>query len=362
VKRALLIAPALAAVAVVALSGCGGGGGTTAAAPAPTTPATPASGELRVFAYEDSIAPELLAGFKKANPDVKLRTATFDSNQEAAAKLKAGFSADVVEVCLDEAKPLLRANLLREIDPKGVPALADLAPSVRDAEGAVVGGKRYVVPLSAGPEGLIYNTEKLPQGISSFKDLFDPALKGKVALEGDYALPPIAETALALGIKNPMNMGAADLQRVIDYLKANKDQFRTFWQSDSDVANLFKSGEIVATDGGQGLAKEIADDGVPVKWVPAKEGVISWVCGFGISAQAKNLDAAYKFIQDQASPAAQAVRAESGYVVTNPKALPSVPAEFRTTADPAVLDGAIAEEEPPNFDAWTRGFREVQTG
>jgi spermidine/putrescine transport system substrate-binding protein len=352
---------ALAALSAGAIAGCGDAG-TTAEAPAPTTTSAPLTGDLRVFAYEDTVDKSLIGPFEQANPGLKVQTATFDSDNEAAAKLRAGFNADVVEVCLDEAKPLLQARLLRSLDPKGVPQLANLAPSVLKAKGVRDGGKLYVVPLDAGPEGLIYNTKALPGGISSFKDLFDPKLKGRVALEGDYALPPMAETALALGIKDPMNLTAAQVTQVKDYLVAHRSQFRTFWQSDSDVANLFKSGEIVAADGGQGLAQEIADAGVPVKWVPAKEGVISWVCGLAITSKAKNLAAAYRFIDDQASAAVQAERAKSGYVVTNPKALALVPAKYRTTADPAILDRAIAESEPPDFKQWTRAFTEVQSG
>ena len=57
-----------------------------------------------------------LANFKKNNPDVEVRTATFESNDEAAAKIKAGFKADVVEVCLDEQGPLIDAGMLQPID------------------------------------------------------------------------------------------------------------------------------------------------------------------------------------------------------------------------------------------------------
>jgi hypothetical protein len=39
-----------------------------------------------------------------------------------------------------------------------------------------------------------------------------------------------------------------------------------------------------------------------------------------------------------------------------------VPERYRETADPAALADALAETEPPDFDAWTRGFEEFQAG
>ncbi len=55
------------------------------------------SGTLRVFTYEDTTAPDLMKPFEEQNPDLDVKTASFGSDEEAAAKLVAGFPADVVE-------------------------------------------------------------------------------------------------------------------------------------------------------------------------------------------------------------------------------------------------------------------------
>jgi spermidine/putrescine transport system substrate-binding protein len=318
------------------------------------------SGELRVFAYEDTVTDELLDPFRDENPDLELRTATFGSNQQAAAKMAGGFQADVVEVCLDEMTPLLARGLITPLDPERVPSWDRLA--FTDADGVRDGEDVYVVPLSAGPQGLIYNTEEVPEGVDSFADLFDPAFADRVALEGDYSLPPIAETALVLGIEDPFKLTPEQLDEVIAYLKDNRDQFRALWRSDGDLVNLFKSGEVVLSDGGPGVAARMRDAGVPVEWVEPSEGALSWVCGLALAEGAENVDAAYELINWQASRDAQAIRAEGGYVVTNPAAMEIVPERYRETADPAALADALAETEPPDFDAWTRGFEEFQAG
>ena len=109
----------------------------------------------------------------RRTPTLDLKVATFDSNKAAAAKLAGGFEADVVEVCTDEMEPLLARGLLRPLDPTAVPDFDELAfsdsPEVRNEAGEVL-----FVPASAGPHGLIVNTEAIPDGVDSYAELFDP--------------------------------------------------------------------------------------------------------------------------------------------------------------------------------------------
>jgi spermidine/putrescine transport system substrate-binding protein len=342
------------------VAACGGGTNESAElADAPADAEAPVSGTLSIFAYQDTITDALLDPFLEANPDLEVETASFGSNQEAAAKLAGGFEADVVEVCLDEMSPLTARNLIRPLDTEGVPDWDDLV--FTDSPGVLDGENAMLVPLSAGPQGLIYDASEVEPGeVDSFTDLFDPQFADRVALEADYPLPAIAETALALGIEEPMDLTADELEQVKQHLIDNRDQFRSLWRSDADVVNLFRSGEVVLADGGPGLTERIRDTGVDARWVAPVERPLSWVCGLAVTSDAQNLDAAYRLINWQASPEAQAIRAEGGYVVTNPKAIDLIDAEYRETADPASIEDAIPETEPPNYDEWVKAFREFQ--
>ncbi len=115
-------------------------------------------------------------------------------------------------------------------------------------------------------------------------------------------------------------------------------------------------------DGGRGTAHDMIDDGVPVEWIAPKEGTLSWVCGLAITSNASNLDAAYKLINYYASPEAQALSAESGFIAMNPKAIQLLPPALRADADPATLKTAIPEVEPEFADAYARAWQEVQAG
>jgi spermidine/putrescine transport system substrate-binding protein len=354
----LMVLVLIACAGTSAIAGCGVGEGTDAVAPAPKNSNAPVSGSLRVFTYEDTTAPELMEPFEEQNPDLDVKTASFASDEEAAAKLNAGFQADVVESCLDEMSPLTEEGLLRPLDTAGVPEWESL--SFTDAPGVTEGGKTWLVPLSAGPQGLIVDTEKVPHPPHSWQALFDPEYKGEASIEGDYELPAIAEAALAMGIAEPMKMTKKQLGEVSAYLDEHVGQFRSLWQSDSDLVNLFKSGEIVISDGGPGVAARMVEDGVPVEWIAPEEGPLSWVCGLSITANSENVDAAYRLINWQASPRAQAIRAEDGYVLTNPTAIDLVPKKYRATADPSTIKGAIAESRRPDEEEWVHVFQEFQ--
>jgi spermidine/putrescine transport system substrate-binding protein len=359
IKRGMATAGA-AALLAAGLAACGSTAGNSSTAEAPANPAAPVSGTLRTFTYSDTIAPHLLDPFKEGNPKVSVKTATFDSDAEAAAKLVGGFQADVVEACADEINPLSERDLLRPLDTKGLPGFDKLtfhdAPGVVDDKGQVL-----FVPISADPQGLIVNTEKVKNVPHSWKALFEPQYKGEVAIEGDEALTPLGETALAMGMKKPMEMTPKQIGEVTDYLKEHKGQFRSYTESDSDTINLLKSGEVVLTDGGRGTAIAAEEAGVPVEWIAPEEGPLSWICGLGIPAGSANLDAAYKLINYYTSPAAQAQSAQEGYVVTNPKALPLVPKKWKESADPASVKNAIAEREPANYEEYVHAWQEVES-
>ena len=114
---------------------------------------------------------------------------------------------------------------------------------------------------------MIWNPKLVPDGLTSWKDVFEnPALAGAATIE-DFPYYSIAIGVLALGYPDPYNLTTDDLARVRDYFIEHKDQFRTFYEGDSQFLNLYKSGEIA---GGMGfndypvtLAPDWSEGGLP---------------------------------------------------------------------------------------------------
>lgn len=359
-NRSRLVA-VLAALAAVALTAGCGGGSTSDPAPPPADPEAPVTGTLRTFTYADTASDAILAPFRKANPDLDLKTATFDSVQEGSAKIAGGFGTDVVQACSDEYQPLLARNLLRPIDPAGIENWDDL--EFRDNDGVQASdGMVNFVPIAAGPQGIVYDAEQVADPPDSWADLFDPEYAGRVSIDGGTWLTPLAEAGLAMGIEDPMSMTDEQVEDAKQFLIDHRDQFRSFAESDADKFNLFKTGEVVIADGGRGSAAQLQQAGQPVEWVAPEEGPLAWVCGLGITSDAENIPAAYAFINYFTSEPAQAMIAQAGFTVANPEAISEVPKQYRATADPDSLTDVIAEVQPDNFQTWVRAWKEVKAG
>jgi len=343
-------------------TGCGGssdGGGD--AAPPPSDPDAAATGTLRVFAYGDTVSDPLIGPFEQQNPDLDVRTATFDSVEAGAAKVAGGFETDVIQPCADEYQPLLQRDILRPVDPAGIEGWDQL--KFRDSDGVLRDdGMANFVPIAAGPQGIIYNTEEVSDPPTSWSDLFDPKYAGEVSIDGATWLTPIAEAGLAMGVDDPMSMSDDQVEEAKNFLIDHRDDFRSFIGSDADKVNLFKSGEIVISDGGRGSAANLRKEGIPVEWVAPEEGAMAWVCGLGITQDAENTDAAYKLLNYFVSDEGQKTIASAGLTVVNPNVMKQIPKDQRYTADPSSLDDVIAEVQPENWQTWQRAWKEVKAG
>ena len=68
------------------------------------------------------------------------------------------------------------------------------------------------------------------------------------------------------------------------------------------------------------------EEGLNVKFAPAKEGQMLWTCGYGISSQAQNVDAAYALINWYLSPKAEMFEAKTwDYTIANTRVLDVAP-------------------------------------
>ena len=129
------------------------------------------------------------------------------------------------------------------------------------------------------------------------------------------------------------------------------------------MVNLFKSGEVVLADGGRGTTQAMTDDGLPVEWIAPTRVRSPGSVGSRSPRRRRTLDAAYKLIDYYASPEAQAISAEMGFVAMNPDALESARRRtFKESADPSNLESAIPQTEPENAEVYDRAWQEVRCG
>ncbi|MGE0780903.1 ABC transporter substrate-binding protein [Mycolicibacterium sp.] len=363
-----LLPVALTCASITLLAACGGGEASTVGAGA-TNPSDPGSvsGTLRLYSYEDGFDPGYLESFHDQYPDITLETAGFGSNEEAIAKLKSGFKADVINTCVDEgALEAVEAGLYAPLDIARLEHWDEIWPAMKEMPGITYEGKTYVVPVDAGTGGLIYNADKIDPAPDSWTDLFDPKYQGHAALE-DNAVTAIDIGALASGITDPLNMDAEQLESVKNFLSEHRSQFRTWWSDTGELAALLKSGEIDIASGYTGTVAELQEEGVNVNWAPAKEGRIMWTCGYGISPDIaeENVDAAYALLNWYTSVPAQAYAATNwNYMASNKGVLDAVSPEVRETASLDTLSdlkNVIPASPPKDRAAWIKAWAEVKS-
>lgn len=334
-----------------------------------SAPADPASitGTIRLYSYSDGFDPEYMETFFEMYPNIELETASFGSNEEAVAKIQAGFEADVVNSCVDEATlEMVNKGMYQPLDTSRLEHWDDIFPLMKTLPGVVVDDQAYIVPVDAGTAGIMYNADEITTPPDSWTDLFDPQYAGRASLE-DLAITAIDIGALANGISNPLEMTSDELAMVTQYLKDNRGQFRTFWKGEADVKAQFKSGEIVISSGYPGIAKSLRQkDGLNIQFAAASEGQMLWTCGYGISPDIDpaNLDAAYALLNWYTSLPPQIYAATNwNYLTSNQGILEAVPAEV---VEEAALDSlfnsenAIPASPPDDRAAWVAAWTEVK--
>jgi spermidine/putrescine-binding protein len=360
---------AAAAVSLVMVMAACGEGSDDPGPSAAGTPGDPASitGKVRLYSYSDGFDPDYMETFGETYPNIDLETASFSSNEEAVAKIQAGFEADVINSCVDEATlEMVNKGMYMPLDTSRLENWDDIWPSMKELPGVQVDGQAYIVPVDAGTAGIMYNADEITTPPTSWADLFDPQYAGRASLE-DLAITALDVGALATGIENPLEMTSDQLADVTQFLKDHRDQFRTFYKGEADIRAQFKSGEVIISSGYPGDAKLMREkDGVNVQFVAAEEGQMLWTCGYGISPDIapENLDAAYALLNWYTSLPPQIYAATNfNYLTSNQGIIDAVPKKVVQEAaleSLYSLDNAIPASPPDDRAAWIAAWTEVK--
>lgn len=113
---------------------------------------------------------------------------------------------------------------------KDVPNLAKIPAALRNDAG---------IPWVFNAFGISYNPEKLPNGIDSWKDLYSPSLKGKVAMWPAY-FDAYVMAAVAAGAGN------TEVEKGIEQWKKAKDNIGMWITSIAELHQAMHRGEIWA--------------------------------------------------------------------------------------------------------------------
>ena len=230
-------------------------------------------------------------------------TPIFADAEEALTKLRAGFAVDVAHPCNSELVRWRAAGVIQPIDVARLSNWPDVFDSLKNFEGQRDGDKNYFVPVDWGNTSIIYRPDLVDIAEESWSLMWDERYAGKLSMMADAS-----ETAIIAGIvagaANPFKMSAEEIDRVRELLRKQKPLVRFYWNDNTTVEQALASGELVASTGWNSSAVTLKGQGVPVKFMTPKEGILTYCCGLVLSKDAPNPDRAYELMDAMIDPSA----------------------------------------------------------
>ena len=271
---------------------------------------------LRVTNWAEYIGEETIANFEKEF-GIKVIYDNYDSVEAIDSKLLAGNSGyDVVSHASSQIARLIPAGILQPIDPSKLPNMQNMIPELMEKlDQKWDPGNKYIIPYMWGTHGVTYNEELVLEThpgapIGSMDMLLDPEHMKELAKCGvSFLDSPTDMIPMALAHLGhpPDSTDKAHYDEAKELLMAVRPYVKTFDnyayqrmpQKEFCVSFTWGPDGLLAMSG----AAE-ANTGVVLDFfTPPGEGKANlWIDGWVIPADAKNVDAAHKFLNYMMRP------------------------------------------------------------
>ena len=352
----LLVAAAL----TLSLAACGPSGDnkTVASGSKPVT----------LFQWEDYMDPPFYADYQKTYNE-KPNVAIFADEDEAFAKMRAGYKPDVMGPCSYEFPRWREAGLIQPIDTARLKNWNKISPTLRNLPGISAGGSKvWFVPHYFGNTSISFRTDLAPEYVKSqsWNILFDPKYKGRVSVL-DGVADTIPFIAHMIGI-DAYHMTPAQYDQVKAKLRELIKQTRTVTSDDTALAQGLASGELVAAMTWRATYASLHREGKPVDYMHPPGGMFTFVCGLVMHKDPSDEAKAYALIDSSLSDAAALYTIEHiGDGPANESVLSKVPDKVFTDIGmprdvETILKSGIFQERLPNKDKLVNDWTEIRAG
>jgi spermidine/putrescine transport system permease protein len=318
--------PLLGAVLLLPFTGC------TKKESAPV-PAPKPSQELNLFAWSEYVPQPVIDGFTRET-GIRVHYETYASNEAMLSKLMSGAAAyDLVQPSEYMVEALLKAGKLAPLDPSRLGNLKNIDPEYANLPHDP--GMKYSVPWMAGTVGIVVNTGKVAEPVTSYREFFQPKYKNRLVVLDD----PREIVSWALGASG------LDINRISPEILAQVRPLLAQWlplvkvfDSDSPKTALL-NGDVDLGIVWSGEAAALYQADKKFRYFLPAEGAHRFIDSLAIPAGAPHPDAAHLFINYILRPEVSKLISDD-FPYTNPNA------EARKLLSPAQLENPASY--PPN--------------
>jgi spermidine/putrescine-binding protein len=249
----------------------------------------------------------------------------FASEEDALAKVRAGFKADVMHPCNYSVARFVNAGLVTPIDTARLSNWNDIFPELQVADGVVQDGKVVMAPADWGNSSIAFRPDLIDPAFienPSWSIFYDPAYEGRVSHLDNELVITIGQMVGGQSYEEAvMTSGDALVAAAKDWGTKGVNTSRFLWTDSSELQQALASGEIVAAYAWNDTIKNLRAEGIPIEFAKPKEGYFTWFCGLTLLNVGEADQAmAYDFIDAWLSPeTGKALIEGSGYGHANMK-------------------------------------------
>jgi spermidine/putrescine transport system substrate-binding protein len=308
----------LVALVTLLVAGCGSSNSSSSSASSAPTK------ELHIYAWSGEVPASTVAAFEKAT-GIKTTVDTFDSNETMVSKLQSGATGyDLVEPSQYAVQELAQLKLIAPLDKSRLSNFKNLMPMFQNV--IYDPGDKYSIPWIWGTTGLAYNDKYIKGPVTSWKALWDPAYKGHILMLDNMLAAYIA--AFQINGYNFNSTVPSQIAKATQSLMQQKPLLMGY--NATDFAQLLSDGQCWICEAWNSNITPVAATNKHIHYVLPSEGGSFWTDGFVLLKSAKNVDAAYQWLNFILEPKVAAAASNTqDFAVANGAAMPYIEASIR---------------------------------
>jgi spermidine/putrescine transport system substrate-binding protein len=243
-------------------------------------------GQPTVFTWPDYGAPEMWAEYK-AKHNAAPNFSVWGDEEEAEAKMRAGFHPEMVMPCSYKVVKWNDSGFLKPIDVSRLQHWNEIIPTLYNVPDTIFGDKRMWVPAWWGLTAPTFRTdlapEYVPTEMHSWGILWDEKYTGQLSMI-DSLIDGVMAAAIYAGAVDPFNMTEAEVAKTKELMVKQRPLLRYYSNDNTGWQQALAAGELVAADSWNDTILNLQKQGIPSMFMIPKEGPMTWTCGIAITS------------------------------------------------------------------------------